>query len=74
MDDIYKDIAEYNPNKKPKLLITFHDMIADIFSNKTFNPIVTELFIRGRRQKIFLIFITQSCFAIPKNIRLIFTL
>ena len=74
MDDIYKNIAEYNPNEKPKLLIAFHDMIADILSNKKFNAIVTELFIRGRKQNIFLIFITQSYFAIPKNNRPIFTL
>ena len=74
MDDIYKDIAEYNPNKKPKLLIAFHDVIADILSNEKLNPIVTELFISGRKQNNFLIFITQSYLAIPKNIRLICTL
>ena len=34
MDDIYKSIEEYNPNKKRKILIAFHDMIADMLINK----------------------------------------
>ena len=51
MDDIYKNIEEYNPNKKRKILILFDDMIADMLSNKKLNPIVTELFIRGRKLK-----------------------
>ena len=45
-------------------------MIADMLSNKKLNPIVTELFIRGRKLNISLVFITQSYFAVPKNIRL----
>ena len=45
MDDIYKNIEEYNSNKKRKILIVFDDMIADMLSNKKINPIVTELFI-----------------------------
>ena len=45
-------------------------MIADMLSNKKLNPIVTELFIRGRKLNISLVFITQSSFAVPKNIRL----
>ena len=61
---------EYNPNKKRKILIVFDDMIADILSNKTLNPIATELFIRSRERNIFLVFITQSFFAVPTNIRL----
>ena len=47
MQDIYKNIQEYNPRKKSKLLIVFDDMIADMSNNKKLNPIVTELFIRG---------------------------
>ena len=39
MDNIYKSIEEYNPNKKHKILIVFDDMIADILSNKKLNPI-----------------------------------
>ena len=34
MDNIYKNIEEYNPNKKRKILIVFDDMIADKLSNK----------------------------------------
>ena len=48
MDDIYKNIKEYNPNKKRKILIVLDDMIADMLSNKKLNPIVTALFIRGK--------------------------
>ena len=70
MDDIYKNIEEYNPNKKRKILIKFDYMIADILSNKKLNPIVAELFIRGRKLNISLVFITQSYFTIPKYIGL----
>ena len=70
MDDVYKNIEEYNPNKKRKILIVFDDMIADMLSNKKLNPIVTESFIRGRKLNISLAFITQSYFVVPKNIRL----
>ena len=53
IDDIYKNIEEYNPNKKCKILIVFDDMIAGMLGNKKLNPIVTELFIRGRKLKRF---------------------
>ena len=43
MDDIYKNIEEYNPNKKRKILILFDDIIFDMLGNKKRNPIVTEL-------------------------------
>ena len=46
IDDIYKNIEQYNPNKKRKILIVFDDMIADMLSNKNLYPMVTELFIR----------------------------
>ena len=49
MDNIYKNIKEFNPNKKRKMLIVFDDMIADMLSNKRFIPIVAELFITGRK-------------------------
>ena len=58
MDDFLKNIEEYNPNKKLKILIVFDDMIACMLSNKTLNPIVTELFIRVRKLNISLVFIT----------------
>ena len=59
MDDIYKNIEEYNLNKKCQILIVFDDMNADMLSNKKVNPIVTELFIRGRKVNISIAFITQ---------------
>ena len=70
MGDIYKNIEEYNPNIKRKILILFDDIIADMLSNKKRNPIVTELFIRERRLNYPLVFITESYFAVPKNIGL----
>ena len=70
MQDVYKNIEEYNPRKKRKKLIVFNDMIADLISNKKLNSIVTELFIRGRKLSISLVFITQSCFKVPKDVRL----
>ena len=70
MDDIYEKIEECNPNRKRKILIVFDDMIADMLSNKELNSIVTELFIRGRKLNISLVFITQSYFDVRKNIRL----
>ena len=56
MNDIYKNIEEYNPNKKRKILIVFDDTIADILSNKKLDPIVTKLFISGRELNISLVF------------------
>ena len=57
MDDIYKNIEEYNANKKQTILIVFDDMIIDMLSNKKLSPIVAELFIRGRKLNISLVFI-----------------
>ena len=67
MHDINKNIEEYNPNKKRKILIVFDDMIPDMLSNKYLNQIVTELFIVGRKLNNPLVFITKSYFAAPKN-------
>ena len=72
MDDIYENIKEYNIDKKHKVLIAF-DMIADMLSNKRLNPIVTELFITSRKLSIFLLFMIQSCFVVPKKVRLNYT-
>ena len=58
MNDIYENIEEYNPNKNRTILIFFDDMIADMLSNKKPNPIVTGLFIRGRKLNITLVFVT----------------
>ena len=54
MDDIYKNIKEYNPNKERKILIIFDDMIAEMLNNKKLNPILTELFISGRKLTLLL--------------------
>ena len=70
MQDIYKNIEDYNPGKKRKVLINLDDMIADMINNKKLNPIVTELFIRGRKLNISIVFITQSYFKVPKDVRL----
>ena len=48
MDDIYKNIEEYNTSKKRQILIVFDDIIVDMLSNKKLNPIIIELFIRGK--------------------------
>ena len=70
MRDVYKNINYYNPDKENKILIVFDDMIADMIHNKKLNSIVTELFIRGRKLDISLVFITQSYFKVPKDVRL----
>ena len=70
MQDVYKNIEDYNPGKKRKILIVFDDIIADMINNKKLNPVVTELFIRGRKLNISIIFITQSYFKVPKDVRL----
>ena len=64
-----KSIGKYNPNLKRKIIIVFDDMVADMPSNKKLNPIVTEVFITERKLNISLVFITQSYFAVQKNIR-----
>ena len=61
-----QNINHYNPDKENKILIVFDDMI----QNKKLNSIVTELFIRGRKLNISLVFITQSYFKVPKDVRL----
>ena len=67
MQDVYKNIEEYNLGKKCKILIVFDDKIADMINNKTkLNTIVTELFKRGRKLNISVAFITQSYFRVPK--------
>ena len=59
MRDVYEYIEEYNPGKKSKVLMVFDDMIADMIANKKLNLVVTELFIRGRKVNISLVFITH---------------
>ena len=62
MQDVYRNIDEYNTDKERKILIGFDDMIADMINNKKLYSIVTDLFIRGRKLNISLVFITQSYF------------
>ena len=52
------------------VLIVFDDMIADMESSEKLSPIVTELFLRGRKLNISLVFMSQSCFKVPKTLRL----
>ena len=66
MQDVYKNIEDNNPAKKRKELIVFDDMIADMINNNKLNTIVTELFIRGRKLNISIVFITQSYFKVGK--------
>ena len=70
MQDVYKNIEDYNPIKKRRILIVFDDMIADMIINNKLNPIVTELFISGRKLNISIVFIMQSYFKVLKEVRL----
>ena len=70
MHDVYKNINCCNPDKEKKTLIVFDDMIADMINNKNLNSVVTELVIRERSLNISLVFITQSYFKVPKDVRL----
>ena len=70
MLDVYKNIDGCNLNKENKILIVFDDKIADMIHNKKLDSIVTELFIRGRKLNISLVFITQLYFNVPKDVGL----
>ena len=63
--DVYKSTEDYNPRKERKDLIVF-DMITDMISNKKLNPVVTKLFVKGRKLSIYLVFIKLSNFSVPK--------
>ena len=68
MQDVYKNIEDYNPSKKRKVLIVFDDILADMINNKKLRSVVTELFIRGRKLNISIVFITQSYFKWTKDV------
>ena len=68
MWDVFKNIEEYNPGMECKVLLVFDDMVADMHNNKTLNSL--NLFIRRRKLKFFLVFITQSYFKVPKDVTL----
>ena len=56
--------------QKRETLIVFDDMMSDIMTNQIFQAIVKELFIRCRKLNIPRVFITQSYFSVPKEVRL----
>ena len=70
VQDVYTNIDEYNVDKESKVLILFDNMIVDMINNKKLNSVVTELFIRGRKLNISLVFVMQSYFKFPKDVRL----
>ena len=70
MDDVYNNIDDYNGKRKRKILIVFDDMIADIMAKNKFQSMIKELFIRCRKSNISLVFITQSYFTVPKEVKL----
>ena len=69
IQDVYKNIEKYNIGKKRKIFIVFDDMITDMI-NKKLDPVVTELLITGRKLNISIVFSTQSCFKVPRDVRL----
>ena len=70
MKGVFEYIDEYNVDKENKILVVFDDLITDLINNKKLNSILTELFIRGIKLNISLVFITQSYFPVPKDVRL----
>ena len=70
IDDVHENLEDYNLTKKRRVLIVFDDIIEDMESTKKLSPIVTELFLRGRKLNISLVFIWQSYFKVPKTISL----
>ena len=70
MDGVYEKSHDYNSSSRRKILIVFDDMIADIMTNKRFQTIIKELFIRCSKLNISLVFNTQSYFSVPKDVRL----
>ena len=70
MNGVYEHIDNYSPKRDKKVLIVFDDMIADIMTNKKSEAIIKELFIRCRKLNISLVFSSQSCFPVPKDVRL----
>ena len=70
MQDVSKNIGEYNPGKSSKMLIVFDDMNADMHNNRKFSSLVTVLFIRCRRISIYLAFVSQFYLKVRKDVRL----
>ena len=70
MQNVSKKIGKYNMDKESKILIVFDDMIADMINSKRLNSMITELFIKGRKLNISLVFMTQSYVKVTKDVRL----
>ena len=63
-----KNIEEYDLGKQSKILIVFDDTVTDMINNKELNPVITELFIRGKKLNISIVFIMQSYFKVPREV------
>ena len=70
MDDVYNNIGDYNLLRKRKNLIILDDMITDISTNKKFQAIIKDLYFRWRNLNISLVFIPQSYFSVPREVKL----
>ena len=71
MDNVYNNFNDYNPIRKRRILIVFDHVIADMNTDKDIQSnSVRDLFIRRKKLNIFLVFITQSYFSVPKDVRL----
>ena len=69
MNNVYENIDDYSLSRKRKILIVFDDMITDIVSNKKFQAIIKEMFIRCRKLN-FHLYLLQCYFSVPKDVRL----
>ena len=67
IDEVYENLEHYNSTNKRRVLIMFEDMIGDKESNK---KLVTELFLKGRKLNVLLVFMWKSYFKVPKTMRL----
>ena len=70
MYDIYDNIEDYNNKRKRKFLIVFDDMVSHVMSNKKAQQVLKDLFIGGKKLNVSLEFLIQSCFSVPKDVRL----
>ena len=70
IDDVYENLEDYNPTRKRKVLIVLDDMTANMEANKKLSPIVTELFLRGRKLNISFVFVSKSYFKVFRTTRL----
>ena len=59
IDDVYENLEDYNPTKKRRVSIVVDDMITDMEYYKRSIPVVTELFLRGRKLKVSFVSISQ---------------